>query len=180
MLNMLKGWMDHLNGLFHLKSTPPLWKKDNGIPIPAGLDVKSSRKIFVSLMQVPAEHCGRFWYQVWFQLDPVTFERKIPADDFGRLYRIINFQLEFLFEISIPEDSLWKILKNVAFPVGFLKFKFLHCVIMIEILVEWQRKGVCVCGGGRVQVCVMYLNLIILNKQPEICLGLLHKSAAQV
>ena len=55
-------------------------------------------------MQVPAEHCGRFWYQVWFQLDPVTFERKIPADDFGRLYRIINFQLEFLVEISIPED----------------------------------------------------------------------------
>ena len=47
-------------GLFHLKSTPPLWKKDNGIPIPAGLDVKSSWKIFVSLMQVPAEHCGRF------------------------------------------------------------------------------------------------------------------------
>ena len=110
-------------------------------------------------------------------MDPVIFERKIPADDFGRLYRIINFQLEFLFEISIQEDSLWKILKNVAFPVGFLKFKFLHCVIMIEILVEWQRKGVC---GGRVHVCVMYLNLIILNKQPENCLGLLHKSAAQV
>ena len=135
-------------GLFHLKSTPPLWKKDNGIPIPAGLDVKSSRKIFVNLMQVPAEHCGRFWYLVWFQLDPVTFERKIPADDFGRLCRIINFQWEFLFEISIPEDSLWKILKNVAFPVGFLKFKFLRCVILIEILVEWQRKCVCVCGGG--------------------------------
>ena len=112
-------------------------------------------------------------------MDPVTFERKIPADDFGRLYRIIIFQLEFLFEISIPEDSLWKILKNVAFPVGFLQFKFLRCVILIEILVEWQRKCVCV-EGGRVHVCVMYVNLIILSKKPEICLGLLHKSAAQV
>ena len=119
----------------------------------------------------------------------MTFERKIPADDFGRLCRIINFQWEFLFEISIPEDSLWKILKNVAFPVGFLKFKFLRCVILIEILVEWQRKCVCVWGGGgacvcvwggRVHVCVMYVNLIILSKKPEICLGLLHKSAAQV
>ena len=36
------------------------------------------------------------------------------------------------------------------------------------------------CGGGGVHVCVMYLNLIILSKKPEICLGLLHKSAAQV
>ena len=97
-------------------------------------------------MQVPAEHCGRFWYQVWFQLDPVTFERKIPAED----CRIIHFQLEFLVEISIPEDSLWKILKKVAFPVGFLKFSIftLYSIDWNFIWIAIQPEKICVCGGG--------------------------------
>ena len=86
-------------GLFHLKSTPPLWKKDTGIPIPVELNVKSSQEIFVSLIQVPAEHYGRFWYQVWFQLDPVTFERKIPAEDCIELsISSWNFSLRFQFQ----------------------------------------------------------------------------------
>ena len=42
-----------------------------------------------------------------------------------------------------------------------------------------MAEKMCVCVGG-VHVCVMYVNLIILSKKPEICLGLLHKSAAQV
>ena len=103
------------------------------------------------------------------------------------MYRIIHFQLEFLFEISIPEDSLWKILKKVAIPVGFLKFSIftLYSIdwnfIWIAILPE---KNVCVWGGGKevdvMRVCVMYVNLIIPSKKSEIYLELLHKSTAQI
>ena len=72
-----------------------------------------------------------------------------------RLYRIIHFQLEFLFEISIPEDSLWKILKKVAFPVGFLKFS-IFTLYSIDwnffwIAIQPEKMCVCVCvwGGWR-------------------------------
>ena len=91
-------WLDEM-GYSIWNPHPPLWKKDTGIPIPAGLDVKSSQEIFVSLTHIPAEHCGRFWYQVWFQLDPLTFERKIPAEDCIELsISSWNFSLRFQFQ----------------------------------------------------------------------------------
>ena len=95
------------------------------------------------------------------------------------MYRIINFQLEFLFEISIPEDSLWKILKKNAFPVGFLKFSIFTLYSdwnFIWIAIQPEKMCVCVGGVDMVHVCVMYVNLI----KSEIYLELLHKSTAQI
>ena len=67
--------------------------------------------------------------------------------------------MEFLFEISIPEDSLWKILKKVAFPVGFLKFS-VFALLSIDWNFMWiaipqpEKMCVCVCDGGGGCMCV--------------------------
>ena len=127
---------------------PPLWKKDTRISIPVELNVKSSQEIFVSLTLVPAEHCGRFWYQVWFQLDPLTFERNIPGEVCIELsISSWNFSLRFQFQ-KTPRGRFKEICISSWI---FETFRFYVVKYWLKFYVNCHsatRENVCVGGGG--------------------------------